>query len=206
MLPRCGQMWVGDRGRAKALEPGGCTQQWQFVLFTSARCAHSSSGSCFWQSWGWCLAAAFPGTNARWCLFLTVLHLVLFYENRLQDHHLVIPSVLQGLRALVSLRPPARSAGMRSRMVLGRCNTWVQDGAACRAGPGWAVSSCLVALPCVLRAPAVPLAEGQGRGDCLDFLPRAGIGARIPWPVWGAAEMIGILSHPVCGGGELSLA
>ncbi|XP_008934661.1 PREDICTED: MMS19 nucleotide excision repair protein homolog, partial [Merops nubicus] len=28
------------------------------------------------------------------------LHLVLFYENRLQDHHLVIPSVLQGLRAL----------------------------------------------------------------------------------------------------------
>uniref|UniRef100_A0A8B9IPQ2 MMS19 nucleotide excision repair protein n=1 Tax=Anser cygnoides TaxID=8845 RepID=A0A8B9IPQ2_ANSCY len=35
-----------------------------------------------------------------------VLHLVLFYENRLQDHHLVIPSVLQGLRALVSLCPP----------------------------------------------------------------------------------------------------
>ncbi|KFU91485.1 MMS19 nucleotide excision repair protein, partial [Chaetura pelagica] len=29
-----------------------------------------------------------------------VLHLILFYENRLQDHHLVIPSVLQGLRAL----------------------------------------------------------------------------------------------------------
>uniref|UniRef100_U3K194 MMS19 nucleotide excision repair protein n=2 Tax=Ficedula albicollis TaxID=59894 RepID=U3K194_FICAL len=29
-----------------------------------------------------------------------VLHLVLFYESRLQDHHLVIPSVLQGLRAL----------------------------------------------------------------------------------------------------------
>ncbi|NXJ83552.1 MMS19 protein, partial [Trogon melanurus] len=29
-----------------------------------------------------------------------VLHLVLFYENRLQDHHLVIPSVLQGLQAL----------------------------------------------------------------------------------------------------------
>ncbi|NWS71625.1 MMS19 protein, partial [Crotophaga sulcirostris] len=29
-----------------------------------------------------------------------VLHLVLFYENRLQDHHLVVPSVLQGLRAL----------------------------------------------------------------------------------------------------------
>ncbi|NXE58768.1 MMS19 protein, partial [Calcarius ornatus] len=29
-----------------------------------------------------------------------VLHLVLFYESRLQDNHLVIPSVLQGLRAL----------------------------------------------------------------------------------------------------------
>ncbi|KAL2302902.1 hypothetical protein Nmel_010355 [Mimus melanotis] len=29
-----------------------------------------------------------------------VMHLVLFYESRLQDHHLVIPSVLQGLRAL----------------------------------------------------------------------------------------------------------
>ncbi|XP_055280926.1 MMS19 nucleotide excision repair protein homolog isoform X2 [Moschus berezovskii] len=30
----------------------------------------------------------------------TVVHLILFYENRLKDHHLVIPSVLQGLRAL----------------------------------------------------------------------------------------------------------
>ncbi|XP_030132082.4 MMS19 nucleotide excision repair protein homolog isoform X1 [Taeniopygia guttata] len=29
-----------------------------------------------------------------------VLHLVMFYESRLQDNHLVIPSVLQGLRAL----------------------------------------------------------------------------------------------------------
>ncbi|XP_039086193.1 MMS19 nucleotide excision repair protein homolog isoform X3 [Hyaena hyaena] len=29
-----------------------------------------------------------------------VIHLILFYENRLKDHHLVIPSVLQGLRAL----------------------------------------------------------------------------------------------------------
>ncbi|XP_060624210.2 MMS19 nucleotide excision repair protein homolog isoform X3 [Anolis sagrei] len=29
-----------------------------------------------------------------------VTHLVLFYENRLKDHHLVIPSVLQGLKAL----------------------------------------------------------------------------------------------------------
>lgn len=55
----------------------------------------------------WPLAPVFLSTNARWCLFLTVLHLVLFYENRLQDHHLVIPSVLQGLRALVSLCPAA---------------------------------------------------------------------------------------------------
>ncbi|XP_055976356.1 MMS19 nucleotide excision repair protein homolog isoform X2 [Sorex fumeus] len=29
-----------------------------------------------------------------------VVHLILFYENRLKDHHLVIPSVLQGLKAL----------------------------------------------------------------------------------------------------------
>ncbi|GAB5578659.1 MMS19 nucleotide excision repair protein homolog isoform X3 [Prionailurus iriomotensis] len=29
-----------------------------------------------------------------------VVHLILFYENRLKDHHFVIPSVLQGLRAL----------------------------------------------------------------------------------------------------------
>ncbi|XP_006880123.1 PREDICTED: MMS19 nucleotide excision repair protein homolog isoform X1 [Elephantulus edwardii] len=29
-----------------------------------------------------------------------VVHLILFYENRLKDHHLVIPSVLHGLRAL----------------------------------------------------------------------------------------------------------
>uniref|UniRef100_A0A4X2LBR8 MMS19 nucleotide excision repair protein n=1 Tax=Vombatus ursinus TaxID=29139 RepID=A0A4X2LBR8_VOMUR len=29
-----------------------------------------------------------------------VVHLTLFYENQLKDHHLVIPSVLQGLRAL----------------------------------------------------------------------------------------------------------
>ncbi|CAK6436227.1 unnamed protein product [Pipistrellus nathusii] len=29
-----------------------------------------------------------------------VVHLVLFYENRLKDHHLVIPAVLRGLRAL----------------------------------------------------------------------------------------------------------
>lgn len=189
----------------KALEPGGCTQQWQLVLFTRARCARSSSGSCFWQSWGRHPAAAFPGTNARWCLFLTVLHLVLFYENRLQDHHLVIPSVLQGLRALVSLRPTVCSTGMHSRTVLGRCNTWVQVGAACRAGPSGAVTSCPVTLPYLLRDPAVFLAEGQGRGDCLD-LPCAGIGARIPWPLWGAAQMIGILFCPVCGSGELSLA
>ncbi|XP_045147478.1 MMS19 nucleotide excision repair protein homolog isoform X3 [Echinops telfairi] len=29
-----------------------------------------------------------------------VVHLVMFYENRLKDHHLVVPPVLQGLRAL----------------------------------------------------------------------------------------------------------
>ena len=35
-------------------------------------------------------------------LVCAVVHLILFYENRLKDHHLVIPSVLRGLRALVS--------------------------------------------------------------------------------------------------------
>lgn len=35
-------------------------------------------------------------------LVCAVVHLILFYENRLKDHHFVIPSVLQGLRALVS--------------------------------------------------------------------------------------------------------
>lgn len=52
--------------------------------------------------------AAPARVNAPRGLFLTALHLVLFYENRLQDHHLVIPSVLQGLRALVSSCPTAR--------------------------------------------------------------------------------------------------
>lgn len=35
--------------------------------------------------------------------FIPVTHLVLFYENRLKDNHLVIPSVLQGLNALVRI-------------------------------------------------------------------------------------------------------
>lgn len=35
-------------------------------------------------------------------LVCAVVHLILFYENRLKDHHLVIPSVLHGLKALVS--------------------------------------------------------------------------------------------------------
>ncbi|NXG36582.1 MMS19 protein, partial [Dromaius novaehollandiae] len=61
-----------------------------------------------------CLENADPRTRGRGIQLLSevllqcysllqekeVLHLVLFYENRLQDHHLVIPSVLQGLRAL----------------------------------------------------------------------------------------------------------
>ncbi|KFP53470.1 MMS19 nucleotide excision repair protein, partial [Cathartes aura] len=61
-----------------------------------------------------CLENTDPRTRARGIQLLSqvllrcysllqekeVLHLVLFYENRLQDHHLVIPSVLQGLRAL----------------------------------------------------------------------------------------------------------
>ncbi|XP_040418968.1 MMS19 nucleotide excision repair protein homolog isoform X2 [Cygnus olor] len=66
------------------------------------------------EALGSCLENADPRTRARGIQLLSqvllecrsllqekeVLHLVLFYENRLQDHHLVIPSVLQGLRAL----------------------------------------------------------------------------------------------------------
>lgn len=158
-----------------------------------------------WLSWGQHPAAAFPRANTHWCLFLTVLHLVLFYESRLQDHHLVIPSVLQGLRALVSSHPqPAVLActpeqcqgGPTPRCGLEQC---VEQGLA-------GLSAHLAALPCLLCCPAVSLVEEPGRGDCLDFLPCVGIGARIPWPPWGAAQMMGILSCSVWeGGGELSL-
>lgn len=33
--------------------------------------------------------------------FVTVELLISFYENRLKDHYVIIPPVLQGLRALV---------------------------------------------------------------------------------------------------------
>uniref|UniRef100_A0A8C4UA55 MMS19 nucleotide excision repair protein n=1 Tax=Falco tinnunculus TaxID=100819 RepID=A0A8C4UA55_FALTI len=66
------------------------------------------------EALGSCLESTDPRTRGRGIQLLSqvllqcysllqekeVLHLVLFYENRLQDHHLVIPSVLQGLRAL----------------------------------------------------------------------------------------------------------
>lgn len=66
------------------------------------------------EALGFCLENTDPRTRGRGIQLLSqvllechsllqekeVLHLVLFYENRLQDHHLVIPSVLQGLRAL----------------------------------------------------------------------------------------------------------
>lgn len=64
-----------------------------------------------------------------------MLHLVLFYENRLQDHHLVIPSVLQGLRALVSLCPPGPQREDGSGVVLGGRSSWVRAEAACQAVP-----------------------------------------------------------------------
>uniref|UniRef100_A0A8B9SMN4 MMS19 nucleotide excision repair protein n=1 Tax=Anas platyrhynchos TaxID=8839 RepID=A0A8B9SMN4_ANAPL len=69
----------------------------------------------FCRAWGrFCLENTDPRTRGRGIQLLSqvllechsllqekeALHLVLFYENRLQDHHLVIPSVLQGLRAL----------------------------------------------------------------------------------------------------------
>uniref|UniRef100_A0A803Y1S8 MMS19 nucleotide excision repair protein n=1 Tax=Meleagris gallopavo TaxID=9103 RepID=A0A803Y1S8_MELGA len=66
------------------------------------------------EALGFCLENTDPRTRGRGIQLLSqvllechsllqekeVLHLVLFYENRLQDHHLMIPSVLQGLRAL----------------------------------------------------------------------------------------------------------
>ncbi|NXM29852.1 MMS19 protein, partial [Oxyruncus cristatus] len=66
------------------------------------------------EALGFCLENTDPRTRGRGIQLLSqvllqcysllqekeVLHLVLFYESRLQDHHLVIPSVLQGLRAL----------------------------------------------------------------------------------------------------------
>lgn len=133
-----------------------------------------------------------------------MLHLVLFYESRLQDHHLVIPSVLQGLRALVSSHPQATVLGCIPEQCQGR------------ATPGYGLEQCvkqglaglsahLAMLPSLLSS-AVPLVEEPGTGDCLDFLPCVGTGARIPWPLWGAAQMMGILSCSVWGGGgDLSL-
>ncbi|NWS84455.1 MMS19 protein, partial [Toxostoma redivivum] len=66
------------------------------------------------EALGFCLESTDPRTRGRGIQLLSqvllqcysllqekeVMHLVLFYESRLQDHHLVIPSVLQGLRAL----------------------------------------------------------------------------------------------------------
>uniref|UniRef100_A0A8C3UJB0 MMS19 nucleotide excision repair protein n=1 Tax=Catharus ustulatus TaxID=91951 RepID=A0A8C3UJB0_CATUS len=66
------------------------------------------------EALGFCLENTDPRTRGRGIQLLSqvllqcysllqekeVLHLVVFYESRLQDHHLVIPSVLQGLRAL----------------------------------------------------------------------------------------------------------
>ncbi|XP_031453462.1 MMS19 nucleotide excision repair protein homolog isoform X2 [Phasianus colchicus] len=85
--------------------------------------SHSSTAGVKDGSWtilqlvealGFCLENTDPRTRGRGIQLLSqvllechsllqekeVLHLVLFYENRLQDHHLLIPSVLQGLRAL----------------------------------------------------------------------------------------------------------
>lgn len=134
---------------------------WKWVHPTMAVCpvhqlryACSSSCCCFWQSWAQHPAAAFPGTNTHRRLFLTVLHLVLFYENRLQDHHLVIPSVLQGLRALVSSQ--AAAPGCASEQHQGgaapgcKVEQHVEQGPAGLAAPAWQhcpVSSVLLLCP-----------------------------------------------------------
>jgi len=177
----------------KALEPGGCTHQWQLIPFTSARSARCSSGSCFWQRCGWRPAAVFPETNTRWCLFLTVLHLVLFYENRLQDHHVVIPSVLQGLRALVSSRPPALGCAAE------RC----QEGAT----PGYRLEQHVKQGPAGLPAPArwlcpissvlllCPLQMGRREEAALISCPVLAMGQGFPpCPPWGAVYVRGVLS------------
>ncbi|XP_019580363.2 MMS19 nucleotide excision repair protein homolog isoform X2 [Rhinolophus sinicus] len=66
------------------------------------------------EALGSCLENPEPRTRARGIQLLSqvllqchslllekeVVHLILFYENRLKDHHLVIPSVLHGLKAL----------------------------------------------------------------------------------------------------------
>lgn len=143
----------------------------------------------------WCIlavqhAAVTPGANEYCCLFLTVLHLVLFYENRLQDHHLVIPSVLQGLRALVSSRSPGLQCEDGCRVMLG--GKWL--GAACGAEPSWAYSS--VALPCLVLL----LCLLQGSRGCHDFLL-----------FWGKDSLATLwdstddrwFSYPVCEGNRL---
>lgn len=93
----------------------------------------------------------------------------MFYESRLQDNHLVIPSVLQGLRALVSSHPQPT--------VLGCIPQQCQGGAT----PGYGLEHCveqglaglsahMAALPCLLSS-ALPLVEELETGNCFDFLP-----------------------------------
>lgn len=131
-----------------------------------------------------------PGANEYWYLFLTVLHLVLFYENRLQDHHLMIPSVLQGLRALVSSCFPGSQCEDGCGVMLGgKRNSWLWLRAACGAEPSWAYSS--VALPCLV------LLLLQGSRGCHDFLVFWG---KDFWLPFGTALMV-FLS--VCEGNKL---
>ncbi|KAH0504569.1 MMS19 nucleotide excision repair protein-like protein [Microtus ochrogaster] len=58
-----------------------------------------------------------------------VVHLILFYENRLKDHHLVIPSVLQGLRALsMSVALPPGLAVSVLKAIFQEIHVQVMDG------------------------------------------------------------------------------
>ncbi|TFK07064.1 MMS19 nucleotide excision repair protein-like protein [Platysternon megacephalum] len=112
---------------AGAEGPGGALRGWvrDFVSgLQDGRAAEVAAGvkAGSWtileivEALGSCLENTEPHTRGRGLQLLSqvllqchsvlqeeeVTHLVLFYENRLKDHHLVIPAVLQGLHALVS--------------------------------------------------------------------------------------------------------
>uniref|UniRef100_A0A8C4KA20 MMS19 nucleotide excision repair protein n=1 Tax=Dromaius novaehollandiae TaxID=8790 RepID=A0A8C4KA20_DRONO len=183
------------------------------------------------EALGSCLENADPRTRGRGIQLLSevllqcysllqekeVLHLVLFYENRLQDHHLVIPSVLQGLRALVSLRPP-------SPQLQGRAPEWDWEGAT----PGCRLEQCVKQSPAGLSAPAhhivlspllllCPLQHSRGVETALIFCPivvsLSTLGSRLGpphyvlmsrgWPF--PAGETGVSSCPVSEDGKLSL-
>lgn len=108
-----GRRW-STRSRAHA--PAGCSCWARSCCAATAPCATRKVRGRGRGRGRWFLAAGLgPGSggggvwgrcDARRSL-PAVTHLVLFFEARLKDHHLVIPAVLHGLHALVSSRPRA---------------------------------------------------------------------------------------------------